>query len=145
MLHFARFGTICSILKTLKTPKKRVSLLVKLQVPLLHGCFSRFLDCTNGIKLSRASHHHLNEQKVLLPVNVYFSQWGTLMRNFFFGVIFNKSIPLLSSVKNSSVKNFTLLILLPILDLIIQSLITLVKLLLLPSRQFLIRLHHKNE
>ena len=27
-----------------------------LKVTLLHGCFSRFLDCTNGTKLRNASH-----------------------------------------------------------------------------------------
>ena len=29
---------------------------VSLQVSLLHGCFSRFLSCTNGTKLRKASH-----------------------------------------------------------------------------------------
>ena len=27
-----------------------------LKVFFLHGCFSRFLDCTNGTKLRKASH-----------------------------------------------------------------------------------------
>ena len=29
---------------------------VTLKVTLLHGCFSRFLNCTNGTKLRKASH-----------------------------------------------------------------------------------------
>ena len=27
-----------------------------LKVTLLHGCYSRFLNCTNGTKLRKASH-----------------------------------------------------------------------------------------
>ena len=44
---------------------EEVSLLVKLQafslqlkITLLHGCFSRFLNCKNGTKLRNASHIH---------------------------------------------------------------------------------------
>ena len=32
-----------------------------LKVALLHGCFSRFLNCTNGNKLRNASHIHANK------------------------------------------------------------------------------------
>ena len=41
-------------LKNAKNTHKGVLLLVKLQVTLLHWCFSRFLDCTNGIKSRNA-------------------------------------------------------------------------------------------
>ena len=30
-----------------------------LKVALLHGCFSRFLNCTNGTKSRKASHMHV--------------------------------------------------------------------------------------
>ena len=50
----AQFGTICTILKTWKTPMKECYFLVKLygkawtllKVTLLHGYFSCFLNCT---------------------------------------------------------------------------------------------------
>ena len=44
----SRFGTICTIQKR----EKHLLLLVT----LLHGCFSRFLNCTNGTKPRNASH-----------------------------------------------------------------------------------------
>ena len=44
---FARFGTICTILKKPAT---------LLKITLLHGCFSRFLNCTNGTKSYKASY-----------------------------------------------------------------------------------------
>ena len=54
------FCAICYHLYNLKSVKKThggVLLLVKLlKVTLLHGCFSRFLNCTNGTKSRR---HHL--------------------------------------------------------------------------------------
>ena len=51
-------------LKNVKNTPEEVSFLVKLQakpttllkVTLFHGCFSRFLNCTNGTKLRNASH-----------------------------------------------------------------------------------------
>ena len=51
-------------LKNVKNTHGGVLLLVKLQakpatllkVTLLHGCFSRFLNCTNGTKSRSASH-----------------------------------------------------------------------------------------
>ena len=56
-------------LKNVKNTHGRVLLLVKLQakpatllkVTLVHGCFSRFLNCRNGAKSRNASHidHHL--------------------------------------------------------------------------------------
>ena len=42
-------------LKNVKNTHGGVLLLV-LKVTLLHGCFSRFLNCTNGTKLRKASH-----------------------------------------------------------------------------------------
>ena len=42
-------------LKNVKNTHEGVLLLV-LKVTLLHGCFSRFLNCTNGTKLRKASH-----------------------------------------------------------------------------------------
>ena len=39
---------------------------------LLHGCFSRFLDFTNGTKSRKALHIHLiNLQILQLPSNIY--------------------------------------------------------------------------
>ena len=51
MRLFTRFGTICTILKTWKNTHGGV-----LKVTILHGCFSRFLYCTNGNKSRKASH-----------------------------------------------------------------------------------------
>ena len=56
-----RFGTICTIKKNVKSTHGGVLLLVKkpatlLKLALLHGCFSRFLNCTNGTKSRKASH-----------------------------------------------------------------------------------------
>ena len=52
-------GTICTILKNVKNTNGEVSVLVKaatlLKVTLRHECFSRFLNCTNGIKRHKAS------------------------------------------------------------------------------------------
>ena len=42
-------------LKNVKNTHEGVLLLV-LKVTLLHGCFSRFLNCTNGTKSRKASH-----------------------------------------------------------------------------------------
>ena len=49
MCCFARSGTIFTIQKTLKP-------VTLLEITLLHGCFSRFLNCKNGTKLRNASH-----------------------------------------------------------------------------------------
>ena len=50
-------------LKNVKNTHGGVLLLVKLQallkVTLLHGCFSRFLNCTNGTKSHNTSHINL--------------------------------------------------------------------------------------
>ena len=46
----AQFGTICTILKTWKHPA------TLLKLTHFHGCFSRFLNCTNGTKSRNASH-----------------------------------------------------------------------------------------
>ena len=61
---FARFGTICTILKSWKTPIEkcyiqqscRFLLVTLLKITLVHGCFLRFLNCTNGTKSCKASH-----------------------------------------------------------------------------------------
>ena len=56
------FGTTCTILKTWKTPLKKCYVYAKakpatlLKVTLLHGCFSRFWNYTNGTKLRNPSH-----------------------------------------------------------------------------------------
>ena len=34
-----------------------------LKVTLLHGCFSRFLNCTNGAKSQKASHMEMERDK----------------------------------------------------------------------------------
>ena len=58
------YVTLCAIwyhlynLKIVKTTHGRMIHLVKLQATkrkLLHDCFSRFLNCTDGIKLRKAS------------------------------------------------------------------------------------------
>ena len=49
---FARFGTICTILKNVQNTHGRVILLVR----LLHGGFPRFLNSTNGTKSRNALH-----------------------------------------------------------------------------------------
>ena len=51
-------------LKNMKNTHGGVLLLVKLEatllkVTLLHGCFSRFLNCTNGTKWCKTSHYIL--------------------------------------------------------------------------------------
>ena len=51
---FAQFATICTILKTWKSCRRYPATLLK--VALLCGCFSRFLNCTNGTKLRKALH-----------------------------------------------------------------------------------------
>ena len=63
MGHFARFGTVCTILKNVKSTHGRVLPLKTVQVEactllkvkLLHGCFSCFLKYTNGTKSRKAS------------------------------------------------------------------------------------------
>ena len=49
MGRFARFGTICRIFENLKNTHGGVLLLA-----LLHGCFSRFMNCANGTKSCKA-------------------------------------------------------------------------------------------
>ena len=48
-------------LKNVKNARGRVLILV-LKLKLLHGCFSRFLNCTNGTKSSNAT------QLIVIPV-----------------------------------------------------------------------------
>ena len=45
-------------LKNVKNTQRGLILIAKLQAEasVLHGCFSRFLNCTNGTKLRKASH-----------------------------------------------------------------------------------------
>ena len=57
-LCFAQFGTICTVLKTLKTPVEDVTF-SKPKITLLHKCFSRFLNCINGTKSRKLSHQNL--------------------------------------------------------------------------------------
>ena len=57
MWCFAGFGTIRSILKNVKNTHGGVLLSCKVAgITLLHGCFSHFLNCTNGTKSRDASH-----------------------------------------------------------------------------------------
>ena len=71
LLEFASHGQlICDVLrdlvpfaqfKNMKNTHGGVLLLVKLQAKtLLHGSFSRFLNCTNGTKLRKTSHMSLS-------------------------------------------------------------------------------------
>ena len=61
MIYVARFGTICSIWNTWKTPME-VLLLLKFQPQAFNftksntRVFSRFLNCTNDTKSCKASH-----------------------------------------------------------------------------------------
>ena len=43
-------------LKNIKNPHGGVPATL-LKVTLIHGCFSRFLNCTNGTKLRKTSHY----------------------------------------------------------------------------------------
>ena len=43
-------------LKKVKNTNRGVILATLLKVPLLHGCFLRFLNCRNSTKLWKASH-----------------------------------------------------------------------------------------
>ena len=53
----ARFGTICTILTNVKNTHEGVAGYSNFtKVTLLHGCFSRLLNCTNDTKLRKASH-----------------------------------------------------------------------------------------
>ena len=53
----ARFGTICTILKTWKNTRSvTFSKVAGYKVTLLHRCFSHFLNCTNGTKSHKTSH-----------------------------------------------------------------------------------------
>ena len=62
--HFVKGATLCLIwcnlynFENVKNTHGGVLLLIKLQaskVTLLHGCFSRYLNCTNGTKSQKAS------------------------------------------------------------------------------------------
>ena len=66
MISHVMYYTIWYHLYNLKNMKKThggVLLLVKpatlLKVTLLHGCFSRFLNCANGTKSRKASHIYI--------------------------------------------------------------------------------------
>ena len=61
MWCIVRFSTMCTILKTWKTPMEeyyfcRLKPATLLKVTVLHGCFSRFLNCTNGTKSRNTPH-----------------------------------------------------------------------------------------
>ena len=49
----------CAIWYHLYNLKNGGVLLLALKVTLLHGCFSRFLNCTNGTKSRNAPHMYL--------------------------------------------------------------------------------------
>ena len=53
MRCFEQFGIICTIKKK---NKKKIHAGVLLNVTLLHGCFSHFLNCTNDTKSRKAAH-----------------------------------------------------------------------------------------
>ena len=60
MRRIAGSGTICEIKKRWKTLMEECwtkSKVVGPKVTLLHRWFLRFLNCTNGIKLPKDSHH----------------------------------------------------------------------------------------
>ena len=42
-----------------------------LKVSLLHGCFSRFLNCANGARLHKASHFNVTESKSLNQIEFH--------------------------------------------------------------------------
>ena len=50
------FVKICDALRNLLLCKDMWCVAILLKVTLLHGCFSRFLNCTNGTKSWKASH-----------------------------------------------------------------------------------------
>ena len=57
--QFARFSTFCSLKHAKNTCGEVIVLSFSLQlheITLLHGSFSRFLNCTNGTKSRRAAH-----------------------------------------------------------------------------------------
>ena len=60
MWSLTRFETICTIQKREKHPWRSVNFRLKsailLKITLLHGCFSCFLNGTNGTKSRNASH-----------------------------------------------------------------------------------------
>ena len=55
MRCFARFGTICTILKTWKTPIEECFPATLQKITLLYGCFSCFLNSIDGTKSRNAS------------------------------------------------------------------------------------------
>ena len=75
MWCFARFGTICTIKKNLKNTHGWRSFTYKpatlLKVTFFDGCFSRFLNCTNGTQSCNASHKdHGNGLSRLLKIRM---------------------------------------------------------------------------
>ena len=92
MRRFARFSTICTIYNSWKQPWRNVAInsktvknahgglfpfrkvagRLKLKLTLLHGCFSRFLNFTNGTKLRKASHNCLRPNAFLLKAFLWF-------------------------------------------------------------------------
>ena len=63
-------------LKSLKNTHGRVLFLVKLKVRLLHGCFSRFLNCINGTKsrnpLQLNAKRNFNQEAVYIKTETKF-------------------------------------------------------------------------
>ena len=62
---FTRYATICTILKSEKSPPATL-----IQITLLHGCFSSFQNCTNGTKSCKKPH-----LKIFHKLNTRFFQW----------------------------------------------------------------------
>ena len=83
-----RFGTIRTILKNMKNTREGVLLLVKLQVDLLKvtllcGCFSHFLNCTNGTKSGKATYiNKTTNKKTRLVLDLCFEQERNRSKDF---------------------------------------------------------------
>ena len=80
----AQFGTILCNFKNVKNTHGGVLLLIKLQastcnfikVTLLHGCFSRILNCANGTKSRKASHIRVRENQYSSIFYILYSRYG---------------------------------------------------------------------
>ena len=77
MWYFAPFAAICTVQKTWKASLFQPATLIK--VTLLDGCFSRFLNCTNGTKSRKASYiilsFHINHILILLQQKRILKKW----------------------------------------------------------------------
>ena len=74
----ARFSTICTI-KIFKDIHEGVLLLL-LKVTLLYGCFSHFLNCTNGTKSRNAYYQSYHSLKIAFMIGYpFFACWLILL------------------------------------------------------------------